>query len=601
VSFIRSRKSTSKLPHGDRPQRVLILSADVGEGHAAAARALKQQLEAGAQEVDVEIIDGLRGMGRTLRYVVEDGYRTQLRLIPWSYTMIYWILEHFAPARLLARFMLTLLGSRPLRRRIDALEPDVIVSTYPAVTVVLARLRRLGLVSCPAIATITDMTGLFFWAQPGIDMHLVMYDASIDSVEQIAGEGSVRLVRPLISAEFLEPQGQAGAREALDLPSGGKIVVVSGGGWGVGDIAGAVDKLLGIPDATLVCLAGKNEAEHKKLTQRFASEPRVRVLGFTDKMPQLLAAADVLVHSTGGVTCLEAMARGCPVVSYGLPVGHAKINTKAMAAQDLLRLANSTDELVEHVERSCEERLLPAAAARAPALDASDIVRSLPVRVRPLPAWRLRVAHASAATMLALSAGTWMMSTDEVSALASTILRVHTIKTFATTRPDVALIVRTPTSNIARVARALHADGARASFATPVAPDAATMRVLAAYGDGVMPELDRTKALSWVGTRARLHREARALHLRRRYVYLQPQGGLELGQIVLARTAGASPVVGSVRLDARRPMPRRPLRSGDVVVTSVDGSPASTESLERVVAGELSAKHLSGVPVSAFV
>ncbi len=84
-------------------------------------------------------------------------------------------------------------------------------------------------------------------------------------------------------------------------------------------------------------------------------QPRVRVYGFTDKMPQLLAAADVLVHSTGGVTCLEAKAAGTPVVSYGLPVGHARLNTRAMATLDLLRLANNTDELREHVQASFAE------------------------------------------------------------------------------------------------------------------------------------------------------------------------------------------------------------------------------------------------------
>ena len=41
---------------------------------------------------------------------------------------------------------------------------------------------------CPTVATITDLTGLFFWAQPGIDMHLVMYGESMSSVERIAGE-----------------------------------------------------------------------------------------------------------------------------------------------------------------------------------------------------------------------------------------------------------------------------------------------------------------------------------------------------------------------------------------------------------------------------
>jgi UDP-N-acetylglucosamine:LPS N-acetylglucosamine transferase len=365
-------------PRADRPRRVLILSAEVGEGHAAAARALAQQLQAGPEPVEVCIDDGLRDMGRLLRFVVEDGYRIQLRFMPWTYTIVYWLLEHCVPVRLSARFWLCSLGSRPLQRRIDEFDPDVVVSTYPAVTVVLARLRRMGRIQCPTVATITDLTGLFFWAQPGIDQHLVMYEESIGPVERIAGAGSAQFVRPLIAAEFLEPHDQSSARAALDLPSEGRIVVVSGGGWGVGDIEGAVRRLLDIPDATLVCLAGRNESVRRKLEQTFADEPRVDVLGFTSQMPELLAAADALVHSTGGVTCLEAMARGCPVVSYGLPVGHARLNTAAMAQLDLVRLARSPNELVEHVENSWDGASATTATALAPQIDAIDIVLAAP-------------------------------------------------------------------------------------------------------------------------------------------------------------------------------------------------------------------------------
>src|ERR1700726_4568951 len=347
----RNRKRTSRRAPG--PRRVLILSADVGEGHAAAARALAQQIEDSPEQVEVTTIDGLAAMGPLLRPVVEDGYRVQLEFFPWTYTVIYWMLEHVAPIRVVARQRLCRLGSRPLARSIAQHDPDVIVSTYPAVTVVLARLRRTGVVSCPTVATITDLTGLFFWAQPGIDMHMVMYGESMPSVERIAGKGSARLVRPLISAEFLEPRCPLETRRALGLPEDGRMVVVSGGGWGVGDIAGAVSEFTRVPEVTtIVCLAGHNEPLAHKLSQAFAGEPRVHVYGFTDKMPELLAAADVLVHSTGGVTCLEARAAGTPVVSYGLPVGHARLNTRAMASLQLLRLANDTHELREHVRAS---------------------------------------------------------------------------------------------------------------------------------------------------------------------------------------------------------------------------------------------------------
>jgi UDP-N-acetylglucosamine:LPS N-acetylglucosamine transferase len=331
------------------------LSADVGEGHAAAARALVGRIEESSEPVEVTIIDGLAAMG-LLRPVIEDGYRVQLRFFPWTYGVVYWLLEHVLPVRWLARRLLCTFGCRPLRRAITAHEPDVVVSTYPAVTVVLARLRRTGRVRCPTAATITDLTGLFFWAQPGIDTNLVMYGESIPAVERIAGAGRVQLVEPLISAEFLQRRSAVESRRVLGLPQEGRMVVVSGGGWGVGDVAGAVGEIARISEVTsIVCLAGRNEQLAAKLRSAFAKESRVHVYPFTDKMPELLAAADVLVHSTGGVTCLEALAAGTPIVSYGLPVGHARLNTRAMAHLNLLRLANDTDELREHVRASFPE------------------------------------------------------------------------------------------------------------------------------------------------------------------------------------------------------------------------------------------------------
>ena len=55
---------------------------------------------------------------------------------------------------------------------------------------------------------------------------------------------------------------------------------------------------------------------------RYAAEPRVRVEGFTERMSDWLAAADALVHSTGGLTMLEAQMRGCPAISFGWGRGH---------------------------------------------------------------------------------------------------------------------------------------------------------------------------------------------------------------------------------------------------------------------------------------
>lgn len=620
-----ARRNRTDRPRRAGPKRVLILSADVGEGHAAAARALAKQIESAPEPAEVTVIDGLAAMGPLLQPVVEDGYRVQLRFFPWTYTVVYWLLERVAPVRVLARTLLCAFGSRPLARRVNEHEPDVVVSTYPAVTVVLARLRRTQAVRCPTVATITDLTGLFFWAQPGIDTHLVMYGESLRSVERIAGRGSAQLVQPLISAEFLDERSQRDSRRALGLPEHGRLVVVSGGGWGVGDIEGAVREIASIDGVSaIVCLAGRNEQLLGRLSEDFAAEPRVRVYGFTQRMPEILAAADALVHSTGGVTCLEAKATGTPVVSYGLPVGHARLNTRAMAELGLLRLAGDTRELRQHVQACFAERhelagraphpreglltvagentvaapelvepLHPAAVVAgggvvAPApVDpaAADLVLDAPRRVNPIPLWRLRMVAFVTQLVLLLAVSTWLMSTDEVTAFAGLFLGVHPLKRVDTSQHDVGLIVRAPGGQVVAIATQLSAAGIHASFTDNGGDARRTISALHADGDELVPEVPRSGSLfRWVRTRGTLRSQARALGLRHRFYFLQPPGGLTVGQLVLARTTGAMPVAGELRMNAWGPLPHRPMRAGDVLVVSVDGSATSLAGVERVVA-----------------
>jgi UDP-N-acetylglucosamine:LPS N-acetylglucosamine transferase len=56
------------------------------------------------------------------------------------------------------------------------------------------------------------------------------------------------------------------------------------------------------------------------------------VIGWTDRMPELMAAADVVVENAGGLTSLEAFASGTPVVTFRPIPGHGRDNVKGMLA-----------------------------------------------------------------------------------------------------------------------------------------------------------------------------------------------------------------------------------------------------------------------------
>lgn len=593
-----------------RPRRILILSADVGEGHAAAARALAQQLQAHDGDLQITTIDGLAAMGRLLRFVIKGGYRAQLRFAPWSYTVVYWLLAHVAPCRWLARAQLCLLGSRPLLRRIGPHDPDVIVSTYPAVTVVLSRLRRVGAVRCVAAATITDLTGLFFWAQPGIDMHLVMYDESLAAVSRIAGGDRVRLVKPLIAQDFATRPTRADARRRLGLAKSGRVVVVSGGGWGVGDIAGAVRELAGMPEVeSVICLAGRSEAVYRRLRDTFRGLERVEVVGFTDRMAELLAAADAIVHSTGGVTCLEARAVGTPVISYGLPAGHARVNSRAMAQVGLVRLANDIEELQEHVRASFAEvsasvRKRPQAALDGVRSAAAEILE-VQMSVKAIPRWRRRLLVTIVNLVLIGGVAVWTLSTDELTGVADAVLGVHSLMQVKTSRPTVRMIVSAPSGQLRTVARDFAKVGLHASFAGATAPTRATIAAIHRLGDALVPEMpDSGSLLRWLRTSATLSSQASAAGFHHRFYFVEPPGGLTVGQLVLARAVGGTPVKGALRLSAVGRLPPRAPRRGDVVVFTVGSYPAWRAGVERIASwltrGGLTAEPLERLSASAL-
>ena len=102
----------------------------------------------------------------------------------------------------------------------------------------------------------------------------------------------------------------------------------------------------------------------------FGDEPRLRVMGFTDRMGDVLAAADALVHSSAGLTVLEAIIRGCPVVSYGFGYGHVRASNAALERFKLAQVAPYRDRTGagdRHARSSTTPsltRALPAARRR---------------------------------------------------------------------------------------------------------------------------------------------------------------------------------------------------------------------------------------------
>ncbi len=344
--------------------RVLILTASVGEGHDLPARTLAAQLREECPGVEVVTEDGLQVMGKAFVLVNERAPGVVFFRFRWLWDATFWLCVALGPTRRLTQKLVRALGSQGMLALIQRVQPDVIVSVYPVTTEVLGGLRRQGRLDIPVVAGITDHAAMHYWAAPGVDLHLLTHPESEEEVRRVAGdETDVQAVHGLTRPEFSQPCDPAEARAALDLPVEGKVVLVSGGGWGVGDLESAIDTALVLDDVDLIaCLCGRNEDLHARLAERYAGESRVRVVGFTEQMSEWLAAADALVHSTGGLTVFEAYVRGCPTISYGWGRGHVRVNNAAFRRFGIAEVVAGPRDLNKALRAALASRHVPGPA-----------------------------------------------------------------------------------------------------------------------------------------------------------------------------------------------------------------------------------------------
>src|ERR1700729_4017852 len=544
------REAAAVIPAGEPhfesgPRKVLIISADIGEGHDLPARAVAREFHDEDPDALVAIVNGLPAMGWFLTYLLRENSEFMFRWVPWLFDLQYRLFMGFAPTRWWSMKMLTLLGRRGLLRLIRSHNPDVIVSTYPGVTAVLGELRRTGRLKVPVYSSITCLAGMQFWAHPGVDLHFVTHPETIEEVASIAGSGSVRWAKPPTSPAFLAARSRDDARRALGLPTDAtKVISVSGGGWGVGDLLGATRVALEVPGAIVLCLCGRNDKLRARVSRELGGEPRLRVMGFTDRMGDVLAASDVLVHSSAGLTVLEAIIRGCPVISYGFGYGHVRVSNEALERFGLAQVARKEDELGPALERALEHRPEPNGSfARRPST--ASLILSNERRSTALPAWRVRTARWGLAGALGVLILSWTLTTGTSYSLVSHFVHMRPVTAVSTGRPEVGVLVDAPASEIPAIANYLSERGIRASFTLSQSSDPQEP-IVVAYGDQAVPWLPRGGLVRWLGARDQLHDLMGELGYGHHFLYAS--SGPSVGQWWMAHGAGGRLVAGAVRL-----------------------------------------------------
>jgi len=336
----------------DHP-RILILTAAFGDGHNSAARNVALAL--GAAGAETRVCDPcLAGAPRLTKFLAR-AYRVVTTHLPrvWS-----WIYRSTDRCDFGGETPFFLRGpEHATRAAVEEFRPKVVVSTYPLYPYYLAKMAQENSGFPPVWVAITDSIEInASWLGAPAQGWLVTDSATRDvliakglprervHVTGFAVHPDFSMLQPVAVEDGCDPF------RILYFPTS--------------DVAGMRDHAQAMLDASpvvrLTIVMGRNARRLHGVAREIknAYRGRVRLIGWTRKVPQLLNRHHLVVGKAGGATVHEAIAARCPMLIHHLVPGQEEGNLRLLELIGGGALASNPKEL-----RRCVAGLLARDAA----------------------------------------------------------------------------------------------------------------------------------------------------------------------------------------------------------------------------------------------
>jgi len=375
-------------------KKILILTAGYGEGHNSAARALQAAFNA-QPGVDAELVDLFALRAPRLNELSRRGYLRLINSTPGVWSRLYRWLDESAHVSWMFR---GLAGHRRLLGAIIAQrQPTAICSTYPIYGWLLNQLRDEGHVFCPHYTIVTDaLTINSLWYRTPSAAWFVTDGDSADFLRSrgIPAESIHHHGFPVALAfadrppawQPPDPAGDRGPRILFMINSGHRQAL---------HIARA---LVMNRHWRITFTAGRDGRLRQELAALARGAPaRAKVLGWTDRIPELLMTHHVVISKAGGATTQESINALCPMLVNQIVPGQEEGNYELIRRHEIGALARTPPEIISMLQRVFAHdarlwrhwranlgRLARPAAARAIALAVLEQSETKPT-LGPLP------------------------------------------------------------------------------------------------------------------------------------------------------------------------------------------------------------------------
>ena len=371
--------------------KVLILSCNTGEGHNYAGRALKECIESHHDTADM--LDIMMLAGPRVSKLVGNSYVNIVRHAPRLFQCLYKLgglvssSRHHSPV-----YYANALLAKKLKHYLDTHHYDIIVTPhlFPAQT--LTYMKEKNLLSQKIVAIETDYTCIPFWEETDCDYYIIPHYELID---EFAAKGIPReRLKPYgipVRPAFSDQSDRQKARVRCRIPKHAQVYLIMSGSMGFGKLAiFAAELSLRLKSGEhMVIICGNNKRIYTVLQKQFQNNPRVHILGYTNRVADYMDACDVIFTKPGGLTSTEALVKRIPIVHTAPIPGcetanrnffvkrHLSVSSKYIAKQITLGKRLLSDTQDPHGNRSLREEMLLAQKENGKPDAAVHIIKTL--------------------------------------------------------------------------------------------------------------------------------------------------------------------------------------------------------------------------------
>ena len=316
--------------------KIIIFYASYGGGHLNAAKSINEYILENYKNVDVELIDCMKYINKTIEKVTTSAYNEMAKKAPWAWGKIYADSQKGPLAHLSSRS--NKIMAIKLLKLLREKNADLIISTHPFGSQMCSYLKRKGKINSK-IATImtdfaphdqwlvgSDFTDYFFVAHDKMKQYLI--NKNIPE-EKIFSTGIP------ISTRFTKEYDKEKLLKEFNLQPGKQTVLFFGGGeYGLGKSKtfNIFENLIQANEnMQVIAISGKNpemKKEFENIIEKHNKSNCVKLLSYTNKVPELMSISDLVVTKPGGLTTSESLASCLPMVIINPIPGQEKENAE---------------------------------------------------------------------------------------------------------------------------------------------------------------------------------------------------------------------------------------------------------------------------------